>query len=294
MKSMSPSKSLLVGGCLSLAAIVLPGAAGASTVAAAPAASTPKAGTEQTGPDADPANCTQGMSELVGRMRNDGYWRFPSRDSYGYPAIGRGVAAGRDQAADSAPVPPRYSSMRTGYELRTLLASVHILANRGDYAACKALLGSTRALYSDYVDQIRADDVSPGTAAVANASRSAAVKSNDPSNPSWHAVDLIGTDVLDLDGAAIGIVHDVIVDPKSGGVGYLIVSYDTLFGVGGSFVPIPWPYFRATDGSNLLLGATRAELEGAPRAGKAQLSGTAGYDALGSKIDAYWKATLPR
>ncbi len=49
----------------------------------------------------------------------------------------------------------RYSSARPGYEIRMLVGTASILADRGESEACRAVLGAARNLYGRYATELR-------------------------------------------------------------------------------------------------------------------------------------------
>lgn len=69
----------------------------------------------------------------------------PVTPGYGYVYGERGVMLPIDTFESKAEV-----HARPGYEIRTLMASAHITAQRGQQAACEALLAETRDIYKDY------------------------------------------------------------------------------------------------------------------------------------------------
>ncbi|OYY60900.1 MAG: hypothetical protein B7Y51_11155 [Burkholderiales bacterium 28-67-8] len=70
---------------------------------------------------------------------------------YGY-----GHAYGEERlAASSTPKTSGYWRARPDDEVRTLLASANILAQRGDQQACESLLGSARDTHTTYAADLR-------------------------------------------------------------------------------------------------------------------------------------------
>ena len=69
----------------------------------------------------------------------------PVTPGYGYVYGERGVMLPIDTFESKTEI-----HARPGYEIRTLMASAHITAQRGQQAACEALLAETRDIYKDY------------------------------------------------------------------------------------------------------------------------------------------------
>jgi hypothetical protein len=71
-------------------------------------------------------------------------WLHGSGYGYGYPMYGYGYGYAMQPASQGM----GYSRVRPGYDVRTLLASANILAQRGDEQACERPLSSARDIYS--------------------------------------------------------------------------------------------------------------------------------------------------
>ena len=107
------------------------------------------------------------------------------------------------------------------------------------------------------------------------------------------ATQLNGTDVQNLQKEHIGDIDEVLIDPGSGRVRFVVLSVGGFLGLGDTNVAVPWEAFRVTrDGeqTRYALDASKERLEKAPRVeGKR-------YDRLYSRQDAepsfiYWGVT---
>ena len=94
------------------------------------------------------------------QMQKNGYWLGGSGYGYGYPLDGLGsdygppttgehtmmgshpMMDGRPEATSAG-----YQNARPGYEVRILLASANILAQRGQQQPCENVLSTTREVY---------------------------------------------------------------------------------------------------------------------------------------------------
>ncbi|MDB5621968.1 MAG: PRC-barrel domain containing protein [Devosia sp.] len=83
--------------------------------------------------------------------------------------------------------------------------------------------------------------------------------------------DLIGSDkvegtrVFDREGEHIGSIQRVMLEKRSGKVGYAVLSFGGFMGIGDAHYPLPWSkleYDEALGGYRL--DVTREQLEGAP------------------------------
>src|ERR1019366_7082180 len=55
---------------------------------------------------------------------------------------------------------------------------------------------------------------------------------------------LLDTDVRSPQNEALGSVHDLVMNPKTGKIAYLIVARGGIFGFDRTYVPIPWNDFK--------------------------------------------------
>ncbi len=96
------------------------------------------------------------------RCKRKGTGLRGSELGYGYPAYGygygyeSGVGYGGMGATggDGAVYAGRYSSARPGYEIRMLIGSASILAERGEGEACRAVLGAARNQCERYAAEL--------------------------------------------------------------------------------------------------------------------------------------------
>jgi len=224
--------------------------------------------------------CLGDLTAFDSTLQKDGYWFHGAGYGYGYPLYGYGYALG----AEHSPMPvqtsatataARYSRARPGYEIRTLLASANILAQRGDQQGCESLLSQTRDIYTSYAAQLRSDRVahvdSPGwrreqiASAVPVASSDVAYRSDE----------LVGAGVVNPAGDNLGSIDD--------------------FGIGEKYVPVPWADFKAAPGAALLvLDTAKANLDTAPHVKENQAFSPADFATQSQKVDDYWMAHLPK
>jgi sporulation protein YlmC with PRC-barrel domain len=237
--------------------------------------------------------CLKDVHAFNTQMQTEGYWLGGAGNAYGYPMGGYGFGYG-PVGGGPAGRALGYGDARPGYEIRTLMSSANILAQNGQQAACEDVLATTRTIYSTYAAEmhdrgLRTAD-GPGweqqqiNAALPVSGQTAAFRSDQ----------LLDTDVRSMTDASLGSVHDLVLDPQSGKIAYLIVSRGGVFGIGESYVPVPWDDFRTTTNASLfVLDTTKAVMNAAPTVGDDAFSHSGQFDQQRQTVDAYWKAHLP-
>jgi sporulation protein YlmC with PRC-barrel domain len=242
--------------------------------------------------------CLTDLSAFHGQMEKDGYWRGGSGYGYGYPLIGYGYGYGYEGGMGSptldsanAPRSSAYWSARPGYEVRTLLASAQILAQRGQQASCEALLGETREIYDRYATEMRSNNMPRYEGSRFRRAQLATAQPVADQNVSYRSDQLIGTEVLDPKGEALGSVDDMVHSPKTGKIAYLVIARGGLFGINRKYVPVPWTEFKATTGAKLLVLDTSKEvMSAAPRVKENQFSSEGDFEKQSHLVDTYWSA----
>jgi sporulation protein YlmC with PRC-barrel domain len=257
------------------------------------------AGAQAAAAAAKPAQkCLADLTAFDATLQKDGYWFHGAGFGYGYPMYGYGYGYGMGAAippVSSQATAGQYSRARPGYEIRTLLASANILAQRGDQSGCESLLDQTRDVYASYAGELRRDRVahvdSPGwrrqqiASAVPVAGSAVAYRSDE----------LVGAGVVDPAGDNLGSIDDIVMSPQTGKIAYLVIGRGGLFGIGEKYVPVPWDDFKAAPGGALLvLDTVKASLDTAPQVKENQAFSPVDFAAQSKKVDDYWAAHLPK
>jgi sporulation protein YlmC with PRC-barrel domain len=248
--------------------------------------------------------CLTDLSAFQGQMQKDGYWRGVSNYGYGYPMYGYGYGMGYNAsmavpAMSGASAPAMAgaaaSFARPGYEVRTLLASAQILAQRGQQASCEAVLGTTRDIYGRYASELRNGNVPRYNAEAWQHEQLAAAQPVSSNDVAYRSDQLIGTEVLNPKGDTLGSVDDLVLSPQTGKIAYLVIGRGGLFGINEKYVPVPWADFKATAGANLLvLDTTKAEMAAAPQVNQDRFSAANNFDKQSQLVNTYWTAHQPK
>jgi sporulation protein YlmC with PRC-barrel domain len=105
---------------------------------------------------------------------------------------------------------------------------------------------------------------------------------------------MLATEVRSPDGAALGSVDDLALNPETGKLGYLVIARGGFLGFDEARIPIPWEDFKAAPNTSLLvLDTTKSVLDAAPHVNRKSFTVGASSDSDSEKVDAYWKANQP-
>jgi len=239
--------------------------------------------------------CLGDLQAFDSQMEKDGYWLSGSGYGFGYPVgAGYGYGDSTDLGSSSMATAADFQAARPGYEVRMLLATANILARHGQQQACEDVLATTRDIYKVYA----ADMGQAGTPKAdipgwrKHQIESARLVSED--NVSYRSDELLGTDVRNQQDEILGTVDDIVTNPHSGRIAYLVIARGGLFGIGEEYVAVPWSDFRATpDMSLLVLETTKVDMDAAPQSKDEKFAAAANFDAQSQKVDAYWREHLP-
>jgi sporulation protein YlmC with PRC-barrel domain len=276
--------------CVSLLCLTLSGplwAAQPPIVGATPAPS-PEVST------ADAAQqCRADLKVFDARMEKDGYWHAGEGYGFGYPIgeAGFGMYGGAANQDPIAFASRDFRGVRPGYEVRVLVDSANIMARHGQQQGCEDILAETRTLYTAFLADMRHEGapISAGPAGRMREIRAAAPVSGKEFH--FRSDQLVGLEVRSPNNTALGSVDDLVVNPKTGQIAYLVLARGGIFGFDESHVPVPWTDFKTTPIPGLLvLDTTKAILDGAPEVKNGGFSIVGDADTEGAKVDAYWKS----
>jgi sporulation protein YlmC with PRC-barrel domain len=238
--------------------------------------------------------CMSDLTAFDSQLQKDGYWLHGSGYGYGYPMSDFGYAGGKEHLTTSSPTKTSaYWRARPGYEVRNLLASANILAKHGDQQTCESLLKSARNIYSTYATNLRSGKVPLVDVQAWRLQQiDTAVAVND-SNITFRSDQLVGAGVVNPQNDDLGSVDDIVIDPQSGKIAYLVIARGGIFGFGQNYVPVPWLDFKATPRNRLMvLATTKAVMEAAPQVKEDKSFQQDEFTAQSQKVNSYWAAKL--
>jgi sporulation protein YlmC with PRC-barrel domain len=300
---------LTAGAVIALSA----GAAAAQTTTTQPS----QAGTTGQADRQVAEGCLDQLEQMRARMTEEGFWltgwRYGTGAGTGAPIsgpAGAGTAAapppavGTDAQPAAGPEATAADTDTSGatypwgspgwtispsYEMRTLYGAAYVLAQKGDEQGCNAVVASLEDSYNSYAGQLREAGVDPEEVSGWRVQQlAAAVPVGELGNVRLDNV--TGTDIRNLQDENLGSVEDVVIDPQSGEIAYLIVARGGFLGIGQDHVAVPWQRLKATPGlSTFVLEVEEDQFAQAPEVEPRQFNTQEGLDARREEIDAFWQ-----
>ena len=257
-----------------------------------PPGPSPTAGTQAA--SAHPAEkCLGDVKAFSDKMSKGGYWLGGSDYGYGYPMGGYGYGYGGSLGSMPAGNAAGYGSARPGYELRTLVASATILAQMGQEQPCQTVLATTRTIYTRYAADLRGRGIRSADMPGWKERQITAAVPVIGADTSFRSDQLLDADVVSPGDETLGSVHDLVFDPHTGKIAYVIISRGGLFGIDASYVPVPWGAMKAAPNASLLvLDTTKAAMSAAPQVNDHQFSANGQFDQESQKVNAYWASRV--
>lgn len=84
-------------------------------------------------------------------------------------------------------------------------------------------------------------------------------------NPTLSASSIIGTDVKNAQGEALGSIKDVMIDTGSGRVEYAVLQFGGVMFIGDKLFAVPWDKFQMdTANEEMILDVPKERLKDAP------------------------------
>ena len=237
--------------------------------------------------------CLGDVRTFSEQMSKSGYWLGGSGYGYGYPMGGYGYGFGVPLGSMPAGNAAGYGSARPGYEIRTLMASATVLAQMGQEQECQTVLATTRTIYTRYEADLHARGIRSADMPGWRQRQIGAAVPVIGGNISFRSDQLLDTDLVSPGNEHLGTVHDLVLNPHTGKIAYLILSRGGLFGIDASYVPVPWGALKVSPNASLLvLDTTKAAMSAAPQVDDHAFSASGQFDQESQKVDAYWASRV--
>jgi sporulation protein YlmC with PRC-barrel domain len=237
--------------------------------------------------------CLSDLHAFDNQMEKDGYWLVGSGYGYGYPVSGSGYGYGYPMGGYLPATATGYQNARPGYEIRILVASANVLARYGQQQPCEDVLATTREIYELYVTGLRSKGMVKADVPGWRQQQIAMAQPVTSNNAVFRSDQLVGTDVRTPQNEALGSVDDIVMNPQTGKIAYLVVARGGIFGIDEKYVPVPWEDFKASPNVNLLvLDTSKAAMNTAPDVSHDQFTHAGGFAQESEKVDTYWKTHL--
>lgn len=271
--------------------------------------------------------CMNDLQVFRQKMRDDGLWLSGYRTGYGWP--GTGMARRGDQTAAHTAPGTGTGDARSGSEararaadvqaqgggatgaatqagdtpwsrmnwavppmqqLRTLHSAALVLAQRGEQQGCETVLSELRDAYGQYGQQLKQAGADGSRMNGYRQQQLADAKPVEQMQRAFRADNITGTDVRSPKDEYLGSVEDVVVDPYSGKISYVILARGGFLGLGEDYVAVPWQKMKATQNMDaFVLDTSEDKLEKAPKVDPQAFSSQQTYDKRRQEIDRFWQ-----
>ena len=102
---------------------------------------------------------------------------------------------------------------------------------------------------------------------------------------------IIGTNVKNPDGDKLGDIKELVLDPESGQVVYVVVSFGGILGVGDKLFALPWKALHWTrDKQYYVLDVDKSTLKKAPGFDKKHWPDSSKWDQLREEVKEFYQA----
>jgi sporulation protein YlmC with PRC-barrel domain len=140
-------------------------------------------------------------------------------------------------------------------QIRELYGAAQVLAYQGNSEGCQYLLDVLDNTYQSYTARLNDAGIAPDNVSGWRQEQLALAQPvTDLSEMGrLNADDITGTDVRNLKDENLGSVSDLVLDPASGQLTYVVVARGGFLGIGEDYLAVPWDRFSATPGLNTLV-----------------------------------------
>jgi sporulation protein YlmC with PRC-barrel domain len=176
--------------------------------------------------------CLNDLRAFHDQMQKDGYWLGGSGDAYGHPVGGAGYGYGYEMGQYPSATMGRYPNACPGYEIRMLVAAANILARHGQQQPCEDVLATTKNIYTIYVADLHESGAPRAGEPRWRQEEIAGAQPVTNNSNSFRSDQLLGTDVRTPQNDALGSIDDLVMNPQTGKIAYLVIARGGIFGIG--------------------------------------------------------------
>ncbi len=243
--------------------------------------------------------CLDDLNTLTARMNEEGFWVAGST-SRGFGMPGQ-MMPGTMPADDSMAEPPaegeampaegqqQFQSPRQ--DIGVLYQAARILARKGDEEGCQHLLTEITDSYDMFAENLREAGIDPANVTSWRQEQLAQAQpiSEVEGLSSYTIDDIEGTDVRNPGDEQLGSISDVVFEPGSGQVSYVLLARGGFLGIGEDHIAVPWDQLRATPGlQTLVLDISEDEIENAPTVDPDAFNNLQTGQSERERIDEFW------
>lgn len=176
-------------------------------------------------------------------------------------------------------------------QVRELYGAAQVLAYQGNSEGCQYLLEVLDSTYQSYTARLNDAGIAPDNVSGWRQEQLALAQPvTDLSEMGrLNTDDITGSDVRNLEDENLGSVSDLVIDPASGELTYVVVARGGFLGFGEDYVAVPWERFSATPGLNtLVLNMDPETLQDAPVIDPDTFGDPSTYSQQDQQIGQFW------
>lgn len=246
--------------------------------------------------------CLENLRALSQRAETEGFW-LAGWTGAGVPGVAGpgaapapgvrtepGATTGYGVAARSAAEPPVIGPR---HEMAALFRAAEVLAYRGSEEACNTVTAELEGIFDQHIEEMRARGLDPSEIRDWRQAQLLGAEPVDKLPRAFHSDAIIGSDLRNLRDEDLGNIDDVLLDPETGEIGYVLVSRGGFLGIGEEHYAVPWSKLRvAPMAGTFVLDASVSAVQQAPSVGREQLASREGFREERARVDQYWQEQI--
>jgi sporulation protein YlmC with PRC-barrel domain len=239
--------------------------------------------------------CLKDLATFEKQAQQDGYWitGWGSRWNDARPPAATtaapGAAAGATLAYPWGPRTP-YGMYSPRYQVRTLHAAASVLGHRGDQEACSKVVSELQEIYGRHVQDLREAGIKPGDVQSWRQERIVAARPVGQLDVPLSVDEVTGTEIRNAKDQWLGTIDDVVLDPKSRQISFVVVERGGFLGMGEDHVVVPWKALSATRNLNaFVLNVDEQVMKAAPKVDADRVGDLSVFQQHRQQAEQYWQ-----